>query len=188
MSILIIALDLFICEEFNATKSINYLQDKFNLNSLGQKNIYKFFILILKYVAQYYKDKYEYEKLAYTNELQNIAVDESLFVKDNNGVQYWIIGLINIQTKNIRLEIVTDRTEYIIKKIILHHIGIGNNVITDGWPSYNWLSSFNYHHIRHIHGRNDFGYGMESTSHIEQIWHQLKILIERLYIAVNPII
>ena len=185
MSILITALDLFICEDFNATKSIKYIQEKYNLNSLGQKNIYNYFILIRKCLAQYYKDKYEYEKLAYTNELKNIAVDESLFVKDINGVQYWIIGLINVETKEIRLEIVTERSEEIIKKIILHHIGSGNNIITDGWPSYNWLSSFNYNHIRHIHGRNDFGHGLESTSHIEQIWEQLKLLIVRLYVELQ---
>ena len=109
MSILITALDLFICEDFNATKSIKYIQEKYNLNSQSQKNIYNYFILIRKCLAQYYKDKYEYEKLAYTNELKNIAVDESLFVKDINGVQYWIIGLINVETKEIRLEIVTER-------------------------------------------------------------------------------
>lgn len=101
--------------------------------------------------------------------MNNIAVDESLFIKDINDIQYWIIGLINAQTKDIRLELATDRSEKIIKKIIMHHIGTGNSTITDGWPSYNWLSSFNYHHTRHIHGRNDFCHGLESTSHIEQI-------------------
>lgn len=57
ISILITAIELFICEEFNATKSIKYLQEKYNLNSLGQKNIYNLFILIRKCLAQYYRDK-----------------------------------------------------------------------------------------------------------------------------------
>ena len=26
----------------------------------------------------------------------------------------------------------------ILEKIIRHHIGIGNNIVTDGWGVYNW--------------------------------------------------
>ena len=76
------------------------------MNNLGQKNIYNFYLLIRKCLSQYYKDKYDIEKLAYTDNLNNIVVDESLFVTDINWIQYWIIGLINIQAKDKRLEIV----------------------------------------------------------------------------------
>ena len=40
MSILVIELKLFLCDESNATKSIKYLQGKFDLNGFCQKNIY----------------------------------------------------------------------------------------------------------------------------------------------------
>lgn len=79
MSILITTLDLFIPEEFNSTKSIKYLQDKYNLNSLAQKTIYNFYFLIQKCLSQYYKDKYEYEKLAYTNELNVLQLMNPYF-------------------------------------------------------------------------------------------------------------
>lgn len=79
MSILITNLYLFICEEFNSTKSIKYLQDKYNLNSLAQKTIYNFYFLIWKCLSQYYKDKYEYVKLAYTNELNVLQLMNPYF-------------------------------------------------------------------------------------------------------------
>ena len=46
---------------------------------------------------------------------------------------------------------------------------------------YNWLDSnqSGYVHRKHIHGAHDFGYGMESTSHIESLWLQLKLLIKK---------
>ncbi len=37
-----------------------------------------------------------------------------------------------------------------------------------------------------MHGRNDFGLGSESTSHIESVWSQIKSLITKLYYALKP--
>jgi len=50
-------------------------------------------------------------------------VNESLFVHDYNGQQEWVVGLIDIGSKNIPLELVKQRNTYIIKKIILQHVG-----------------------------------------------------------------
>lgn len=36
---------------------------------------------------------YQNEKLVNSNQLKNIAIDESLFVKDNNWIKIWLIGL-----------------------------------------------------------------------------------------------
>ncbi len=49
---------------------------------------------------------------------------------------------------------------------------------------YNWLDSnqSGYIHRKHIHDSHDFGYGMESTSHIESLWFHLKLLIKKIYI------
>ena len=47
-----------------------------------------------------------------------VAIDESLFLHNNFGKKEWLIRLIDIQTRKIRLEIVNERTEQIIKKII----------------------------------------------------------------------
>ena len=109
-----------------------------------------------------------------------------MFLHDYNGQQEWVIGLIDIENKNIRLELVNQRTTEIIKKIIIHHIGKNNTIITDGWESYQWLSESDYHHIVHVRGMNDFGHGNESTSHIKSIWGQLKGLINKIYNALLP--
>ena len=58
------------------------------------------------------------------------------------------------------MEIVNERTEEIIKKIICHHVGKNNGIISDGWPGYYWLNNSNdYFHIIHRLGNNDFGRG-----------------------------
>ena len=85
-------------------------------NYIGEKTIYKLFNIIRKCIAQYYFNVYNIEKLAYDNELKNIAIDESLFLHDYNGQQEWVIGLIDIGNKNIRLELVKQRNTEIIKK------------------------------------------------------------------------
>ena len=60
---------------------------------------------------------------------------------------------------------IRDSTVEILKKLIIHHIGYNNTIISDGWESYNWLREAGYNHIIHLHGSNDFGQGSESTSH-----------------------
>lgn len=47
--------------------------------------------------------------------------------------------MINTRTAEFRIEAIYDRTTEIMKKIIKHHIGIGNTVITDGWGTYDWI-------------------------------------------------
>ncbi len=46
--------------------------------------------------------------------------------------------------------------------------------MTDGCSAYNWLNNSGYHRLQHNHGRNDWGYGLEATSHEENIWNALK--------------
>ena len=94
--------------------------------------------------------------------------------------------MIDVFTKNIRVELVLQRNTEIIKKLVLHHIGSNNTIITDGWDSYNWLSSSNYCHIVHVHGRNDFGFRTHSTCHIESIWGYFKGIITRIYCTLLP--
>ena len=153
---------------------------------MGQQTIYKLFGIIRKCIAEYYNNVYKLEKLAFDNELKNIAVNESLFVHDYNGQQEWVVGLIDIDSKNIQLELVKQRNTDIIKKIILRHVGRNNNIIIDGQEVYNWLNFHNYHHIIHVHGRHDFGHGTESTSHIESIWDYFKTLIIKIYTSLLP--
>ena len=113
MSILINATELFICDNNNGTKTIEILRKRYNLSSLGQKTIYKLSNIIRKCISQYYYDVYNLEKFADNNALKYIVVEESLFVHDNYGAQEWVIGLIDLQIKNIRLALVHERNENI---------------------------------------------------------------------------
>ena len=58
MSLLIEAIEDFICHEHNSTKVITNLNNKYNLSAFGQKTIYNLFNLIRKCISQYYIDVY----------------------------------------------------------------------------------------------------------------------------------
>ena len=86
-------------------------------------------------------------------------------------------------TREILLEISLRRDTDVIKEIIKTHIKSDNVVISDNWAAYNWLSnpgSGYYHHV-HTHRHGNFGAGSDSTSHIEQLWAQLKNIIKNIY-------
>lgn len=55
--------------------------------------------------------------------------------------------------------------------------------MTDGWRGYEWINNEDsgYSRIGHVHDLHDFGYGIESTSHVESIWSQLKQEIKSIY-------
>ena len=54
----------------------------YKLSSFGIKYIY----------SQIFKWCISKRELINSNKLKNIAIDESLFVKDNNGIKYWDKG------------------------------------------------------------------------------------------------
>ncbi len=39
------------------------------------------------------------------HEYKNIGIDESLFIRDENGIQEWLVGLIDISNDKVRLEV-----------------------------------------------------------------------------------
>ena len=109
-------------------------------------------------------------------------MDESLFVHQGNK-QIWVAGLINNTSRKIRLEILPNRNAETIKKIITNLVPTSNKIVTDGAIIYNLLSNpqWGYEHSVHIHGHGDFGERVDSTSHIEQLWHNLKHIITSIY-------
>lgn len=126
-------------------------------------------------MSNYIKETY-YGKLALDNTHEKIAIDESVFCHIDGTQKIWVIGLINIHTYEFRLETVIERNSEIIK----FHVGTDNNIITDGWSAYDWLNNSDYHHIVHILGHHDFGFGNETTSHIESVWSDLKRIIIKI--------
>ena len=61
------------------------MRERYQLPAIGHKTIYKLFMVIRKCISQYYFDVYQIEKLVENNNLRNIAIDESLFVTENDG-------------------------------------------------------------------------------------------------------
>lgn len=104
MSILIEAIELFKYEGKKAANTYEYINNKYNLSKTGQKNIYRLCNIILKCISQYYQEVYKFEKLVGDHEGKNICVDEFLFVHDSYGQQIWVVGLIEVNNKKIRLE------------------------------------------------------------------------------------
>ena len=89
-------------------------------------------------IERYMHVVYNSEYISERNKFQNFSVDESLFGHINNK-QIWILGSINTQTKEFRLEPTYDRTTETIKKFITFYIKTGNYINTDGFSSYDFL-------------------------------------------------
>jgi transposase-like protein len=106
-----------------------------------------------------------------------------MFCHDINKQQLCVLGLVDTTTKEFRLVVAKDRNTETLKSFIKKLIPEGNNLVTDGWHGYDWVdnSYSGYTRYLHIHGHHDFGYGPESTSHIESIWAQLKSEIKTTY-------
>lgn len=128
------------------------------------------------------KDCYYLEKIVELNGHASISIDESLYVHQGQN-QIWNVGLINNISRKIRLEILPNRSTDIIKKIITNLIPTGNTIVTDGRSFYNWFDNPRYgcEHSVHNHDHGDFGADEDSTSHIEQLWHNLKHIITSIY-------
>ena len=97
-----------------------------------------------------------------------------------------LIGIINNRSREIRREIVDNRTTETMKNIINRYIPKGNIIVTDDFASYRWLDdpSSGYAHSVHNHGHGNFGSGLDSTSHIEALWSNLKSLIKTVYTVI----
>ena len=56
-------------------------------------------------------------------------------------------------------------------------------MLTGGWNGYNFLSRHYslFTHSVHNQGHGYFCLGLDSTSHIEQLWFQIKSLFEKIY-------
>lgn len=134
------------------------------------------------YIANYYKHVYKIEDISEANKNDRFSIDESEFVNISNQ-PIWVIGIINNLTKNFLLEISKRRNEEVLKKIVTAHVKSGNTIVSDGWSGYNFLSrpDSQYTHSIHNHAHGDFGVGLDSTSHIEQLWSKMKTIIKQIY-------
>ena len=85
------------------------------------------------------------------------------------------------------MEIVENRDTDTLKQIIEKHVLPGNYITTDAWKGYTFLDYPYSGHIHDVynHARGNFGSGLSSTSRIEGLWGELKVLLKKIYTSVN---
>lgn len=159
-------LNCFLNLEFNAEKAMHFIKEQKNIN-ITKKTILNIYKKARNIIHRFLFIKYQTELLGELNQAGFFSCDESLF-GHCHGNQIWILGIINNNTKEFRLEGSFNRDSVTLEKFIKKFVLTGNNIITDGWGGYDYLDLPNsgYRRIKHNHGRGDFGYGNQSTSHI----------------------
>ena len=173
---------LWLFQNNNATEIYKIYRNEIPNINISLIHISEIIHKLREYIAHYLKDIYAIEDISIENGLNRYAIDESNFISDGN-ITTWVIGIIDIATRKIRLEYVNNRNTDTIKKIINAHIKKGNIIVSDSWGGYAWLNDENsgYIHSTHIHAQGNFGNGNDSTSHIEQLWAHLKLIIKKIY-------
>ena len=121
VSILYKIIKFWISENKNAKQIKLKLEEENHKETVNSKLIYETLTICRKAIATYIINIYQIERLAFTNANNVIAMDESLFTHINN-TQQWVVGMIHITTKNIRIKIVNDRTTEALKMIIAKHL------------------------------------------------------------------
>ena len=171
----------FLIKEFNVQKAHYYLTIEKNL-VVSKNVISKIYKTLRNLIEKYLYIIYYVEILGEENENLYFSADECMFGHEFSE-PVWILYIINNTNKDFRLEIANSRDTNTIKAFISRHVKKGNKIFTDGWPSYDYLDEHDsdYTSYRHNHGQGDFGYGLESTSHIEGLWANLQAIIKNTY-------
>ena len=91
--------------------------------------------------------------------------------------------IVKCNTRKLLLEITHLRNNNFLKKIIFKHFKRGNIIVSEDWTGYSWISNIEYGYVHSVHnnGHGDLGWGLDSTSNIENIWAYLKSMIKRIY-------
>ena len=114
VSVLHYILELFTENNNNVIDITKRIQEKYNRNDLDNRFIYLFISTIRNYLAHIYRYKYTLEKSAYLVENKKCAIDESLFAHID-GKKLWIIGIIDTESLNIRIEASFEREREILQ-------------------------------------------------------------------------
>ena len=174
-------INCFICLEFNTKKAVTYLKENKNV-IISQNTLSKIYKEFRNIIYQYMKIVYNSEVISTENNNDYFAVDESLINHINNK-QVWLLGIINNNTKDFRIEGAYNRDTNTLSNFISTYVEKGNVIISDGWQGYNYLNSHDsgYQHLTFMHINGIFGQGIQSTSHIEAIWGIIKSKIKSIY-------
>ena len=89
------------------------------------------FILKLEKLSKYLYIEYQTNVLGYPNEEKYFSIDECNIISINNK-SIWLLGIINNNTKNFRIEPVINRDADTIKTFLTKYVGSGNRIVTGG--------------------------------------------------------
>ena len=106
-----------------------------------------------------------------------VEVDESFFGKRKYGKQRLAIGAIERHTKQIKLQLIHDRSRATCEGFIRRSVRPGSFVATDGLESYNELAYLGYDWTSCNHNIGIFG----PTNQIECVWSVIKRHIRRVH-------
>ena len=135
-------------EEMNCTECYKYLTKDLLIN-ISLDVITRIYSEIRTVLTKYYNILYQSEILGMKD---CHFCSESLFSHTDNEDKIWVLGIIDNQTKDFRLNISLKRDQNVLKSFITIYVELGNTIITDGWSDYNFLGSMdNYSHDIHIH-------------------------------------
>ena len=94
------------------------------------------------------------------------------------GESWWVVGGVCRQTSEMFVEIVFDRSQDTLSKIIFENVESGTTIITDCWPGYNKLQrmNLNYTHQKVNHSQNFVSPEDRNiyTNTIERGWRSLR--------------
>lgn len=121
-----------------------------------------------------------------------VEVDEAFF--GGGGKSYnWssistrkqpIIGMLERETKKVRLFLVEDRKVGTINKLIFENIELGSTVYTDSWRGYDDISDY-YNHHTIDHSKREFVRGDVHTNGIESFWGGMKRNLRKAHIKIT---
>lgn len=113
-SVLYKVLELQLLEKHNVQEIIKHLISYYNKEKIDNRFIYSFVDKLRQIIATHMRNIYKIEQWTYPNSNNHISMDESLF-SYQNGEQIWIVGLLNNDTNELRLEMVKDRSSEILE-------------------------------------------------------------------------
>lgn len=121
-----------------------------------------------------------------------IEVDEA-FIGKGSKVYNWsgistrkqpIVGIIQRETKHLRLFLVPNRTSSTMTKLIRRNVEDGASIYTDSWKGYNNLSKY-YRHEIVDHSRGEYVRGDAHTNTIENVWGTFKRNLRKAHIQIS---
>ena len=136
----------------NITTTCNYIINTIK-SFVRKETVRNIFKEIHKVIKKYYLIAYKIANFSTENENETQSIDESLFTLLKEGLQVWILGIINNRTKNFILQTTTRRVAENLKSFVKEYIKKGNIIVHDGQASYNFIENSNdYIGIIHNHG------------------------------------